>query len=127
MKIRQFLSKILPASWMPYLLHLRPRSWAIVTAHMTVGFLLANGLHLAQDTIQRCVVAAISWAVLGNGGTLAINSVFDKDEGDIGYLESPPPPPHDTPHHLVPGPPGSDHSHPRPLPPRPSTLQPSLA
>ncbi|PYO27101.1 MAG: hypothetical protein DMD73_10585, partial [Gemmatimonadetes bacterium] len=28
-----------------------------------------------------------------NGGTLAINSVFDKDEGDIGYLRAPPPPP----------------------------------
>jgi 4-hydroxybenzoate polyprenyltransferase len=25
-----------------------------------------------------------------NGGTLAINSVFDKDEGDIGYLNAPP-------------------------------------
>ena len=28
-----------------------------------------------------------------NGGTLAINSAFDNDEGDIGYLNSPPPPP----------------------------------
>jgi 4-hydroxybenzoate polyprenyltransferase len=28
-----------------------------------------------------------------NGGTLALNSVFDKDEGDIGYLKAPPPPP----------------------------------
>jgi 4-hydroxybenzoate polyprenyltransferase len=26
-----------------------------------------------------------------NGGTLAINSVFDRDEGDIGYLNAPPP------------------------------------
>jgi 1,4-dihydroxy-2-naphthoate octaprenyltransferase len=28
-----------------------------------------------------------------NGGTLAINSAFDKDEGDIGYLKAPPKPP----------------------------------
>ena len=28
-----------------------------------------------------------------NGGTLAINSAFDKDEGDIGYLREPPPVP----------------------------------
>jgi 4-hydroxybenzoate polyprenyltransferase len=32
-----------------------------------------------------------------NGGTLAINSVFDKDEGDIGYLIAPPP----LPRHLL--------------------------
>ena len=36
--------------------------------------------------------------ILGNGGTLAINSAFDKDEGDIGYLDAPPP----APRHLAP-------------------------
>src|SRR5439155_1176108 len=35
--------------------------------------------------------ALVIWVVLLNGGTLAINSVFDKDEGDIGYLIAPPP------------------------------------
>jgi len=33
------------------------------------------------------------WVILLNGGTLAINSVFDQDEGDIGYLRAPPRPP----------------------------------
>jgi 4-hydroxybenzoate polyprenyltransferase len=28
-----------------------------------------------------------------NGGTLALNSAFDRDEGDIAYLRQPPPPP----------------------------------
>jgi 4-hydroxybenzoate polyprenyltransferase len=28
-----------------------------------------------------------------NGGTLALNSAFDRDEGDIAYLRNPPPPP----------------------------------
>ena len=28
-----------------------------------------------------------------NGGTLALNSAFDRDEGDIAYLRRPPPPP----------------------------------
>jgi 4-hydroxybenzoate polyprenyltransferase len=37
------------------------------------------------------------WVILLNGGTLAINSVFDKDEGDIGYLNAPPP----LPRHLL--------------------------
>src|SRR5690606_15305030 len=32
-----------------------------------------------------------------NGGTLAINSAFDRDEGDIGYLDAPPP----VPRHLL--------------------------
>lgn len=39
------------------------------------------------------MIAAVAWAVLGNGGTLAINSVFDRDGGDIGYLDDPPPVP----------------------------------
>jgi 4-hydroxybenzoate polyprenyltransferase len=28
-----------------------------------------------------------------NGGTLALNSAFDRDEGDVAYLRRPPPPP----------------------------------
>src|SRR6185436_10556692 len=35
--------------------------------------------------------ALVIWVVFLNGGTLAINSVFDRDEGDIGYLNAPPP------------------------------------
>jgi lycopene elongase/hydratase (dihydrobisanhydrobacterioruberin-forming) len=35
----------------------------------------------------------VLWVVFLNGGTLAINSVYDRDEGDIGYLDAPPPPP----------------------------------
>jgi len=97
MQIREFLSKILPAGWLPYLLHLRPRAWPIVAAHMSVGFFLANGFHFTPDALRRGLLAILAWAVLGNGGTLAINSVFDKDEGDIGYLENPPP----LPRHLL--------------------------
>jgi 4-hydroxybenzoate polyprenyltransferase len=35
----------------------------------------------------------VAWVVGLNGGTLAINSAFDEDEGDIAYLREPPPPP----------------------------------
>jgi 4-hydroxybenzoate polyprenyltransferase len=87
---RESLRKILPERWIPYLLHLRPRAWPIVGAHMSVGFFLANGFHFTSDAILRWVIAFLAWAVLGNGGTLAINSVFDRDEGDIGYLDDPP-------------------------------------
>ena len=93
MKTRKFLSRVLPPGWLPYLLHLRPRAWPIVAAHMSVGFLLANGFDFTAEAARRWIVAALAWAVLGNGGTLALNSVFDKDEGDIGYLDDPPPPP----------------------------------
>ena len=93
MKTRELAQRILPSGWLPYLLHLRPRAWPIVAAHMSVGFVLANGFDLAAETLRRWGVAALTWAVLGNGGTLALNSVFDRDEGDIGYLDDPPPPP----------------------------------
>jgi len=88
--MRAFLYKILPHSWIPYILHTRPRAWFIVSAHMSVGFILANGFNFSDNQIQTWLLAIIAWGILGNGGTLAINSAFDKDEGDIGYLENPP-------------------------------------
>ena len=60
---------------------------------MSVGFMLANGLAFSPDSLRRWLIAAVAWAVLGNGGTLAINSVYDRDGGDIGYLDNPPPVP----------------------------------
>ena len=91
--MRRLLPRILPASWIPYFLHTRPRAWFIVTAHMTVGFILANGFDFSGNQLSRWLMAALAWGVLGNGGTLAINSAFDRDVGDIGYLENPPPVP----------------------------------
>ena len=35
----------------------------------------------------------VLWVVCLNGGTLALNSAFDRDEGDVAYLKRPPPPP----------------------------------
>jgi 4-hydroxybenzoate polyprenyltransferase len=90
-RIRTRLERILPHGWLPYLLHLRPRAWPIVSAHMTVGFLLASGAALTGENLGRWALAVLAWGVLGNGGTLAINSVYDRDTGDIGYLDNPPP------------------------------------
>ena len=75
---------------MPYLLHLRPMEWPIMTVHFLLGAVLARGLRLAPG---RAFLAWFVFVVLLNGGTLAINSAFDRDEGDIGYLRQPPPPP----------------------------------
>lgn len=76
-----------------YFLHLRPRSWPIVAGHMTIGYLIALPLSEWTNNITPLLIGAITWAIMLNGGTLAFNSAFDKDTGDIGYLDSPPPTP----------------------------------
>lgn len=91
--MRRLLIRVLPKAWVPYVLHLRLPGAPIVIAQMSVGFLLANGLHFTVDTLSRWLLAALSWAVLGGGGTLALNSAFDRDEGDIAFLHDPPRPP----------------------------------
>jgi len=87
--------RLLPGDAFSYLLHLRPAEWPIMAAHTALGFLLAVGLGgaLAGDHLGAGLGAVLLWVVLLNGGTLALNSVFDRDEGDIGYLRAPPQPP----------------------------------
>jgi 4-hydroxybenzoate polyprenyltransferase len=60
---------------------------------MSAGFFLANGFAFGMDTLKQWLIAVVTWTILGNGGTLAINSYYDQDEGDIGYLDNPPEPP----------------------------------
>jgi lycopene elongase/hydratase (dihydrobisanhydrobacterioruberin-forming) len=78
-----------------YFLHLRPAEWPIMAAHTAVGYLLAVGLSgaAAGQSIGPAVLGLVLWVVCLNGGTLALNSAFDRDEGDVAYLRSPPPPP----------------------------------
>jgi 4-hydroxybenzoate polyprenyltransferase len=78
-----------------YLLHLRPAEWPIMAAHTALGYVLAVGLPGAfrGERLAPALLGLVVWVVLLNGGTLAINSAFDRDEGDIGYLRSPPPAP----------------------------------
>ncbi len=87
--------RLLPGEGFAYLLHLRPAEWPIMAAHTTLGFALAVGLAptLAGERAGLLVWALALWVVLLNGGTLALNSAFDRDEGDIGYLDAPPAPP----------------------------------
>ena len=82
-----------------YLLHLRPAEWPIMAAHTAVGYLLAVGLGGAArgEQLGAALGGMLIWVLLLNGGTLAINSAFDRDEGDIGYLDAPPP----VPRHLT--------------------------
>lgn len=85
--------RLLPGDSFSYVLHMRPAEWPIMTAHTALGFVLAIGLRpaLQGERLGTLLWALVIWVLLLNGGTLAINSVYDKDEGDIGYLNVPPP------------------------------------
>ena len=78
-----------------YLLHTRPVEWPIVAAHTAVGYLLAVGLPSAVrgEGLGSALLGIALWVVCLNGGTLALNSAYDRDEADIAYLRQPPHPP----------------------------------
>lgn len=87
--------RLLPGDTFSYILHLRPAEWPIMAAHTALGWVLAVGLMPAMhgDRLGTALWALLLWVVFLNGGTLAINSVYDDDDGDIGYLNAPPKPP----------------------------------
>lgn len=78
-----------------YLLHTRPAEWPIMAAHTALGYILAVGLGAVGrgERLGSAALGLVAWVVGLNGGTLAINSAFDRDEGDVAYLRDPPPPP----------------------------------
>lgn len=82
-------------SRLDYVLHLRPAEWPIMAAHTSLGYLLAVGFAgvAAGRSLGSAATGVALWVACLNGGTLAINSAFDRDEGDIAYLRRPPPPP----------------------------------
>ena len=66
-----------------------------MAAHTFAGYLLAVGLEGAWrgERLGAALLGLTLWVVCLNGGTLALNSAYDRDEGDIAYLRNPPPPP----------------------------------
>jgi len=96
---RRWGYRLLPGDVFSYVLHLRPAEWPIMAGHTILGYVLAVGIQGAGsgERLWPALLALVVWVVFLNGGTLAINSVFDKDEGDIGYLNAPPP----LPRHLL--------------------------
>lgn len=82
-------------SRLDYFLHLRPAEWPIMAGHTLLGALLALGLPrvVSGEQAGPMILGLLLWVVALNGGTLAINSAFDRDEGDVAYLRRPPPPP----------------------------------
>lgn len=96
---RRWGYRLLPGDLFSYILHMRPAEWPIMAGHTALGYFLAVGLRGtgSGERLLPALWALVLWVVFLNGGTLAINSVFDKDEGDIGYLIAPPP----LPRHLL--------------------------
>lgn len=94
-RFRQLGYRLLPGEGFSYVLHMRLREWPIMVAHTTLGFALAEGVDRTVHGARLGALLAglVVWVVMLNGGTLAINSAFDRDEGDIGYLDAPPAPP----------------------------------
>ena len=84
--------RLLPGDAFSYVLHLRPAEWPIMAAHTLLGSVLALGIvpFVHHAGWGAAGLGLVIWVVCLNGGTLAINSVFDQDQGDIGYLRSPP-------------------------------------
>jgi 4-hydroxybenzoate polyprenyltransferase len=78
-----------------FVLHTRPAEWPIMAGHTALGWLLATGVAGAWAPTVRgpALLGLALWVVGLNGGTLAINSAFDDDEGDVAYLRRPPKPP----------------------------------
>lgn len=91
--------RVLPGDLFSYVLHLRPAEWPIMLAHTALGYVLAVGVGgvVRGVSLRQAGMALGIWVIFLNGGTLAINSAFDRDEGDIGYLQAPPP----LPRHLL--------------------------
>jgi len=96
---RRWGYRLLPGDVFSYVLHMRPAEWPIMVGHTAVGYVLAVGIGGAARGawLPQAACGLFLWVVFLNGGTLAINSVFDRDEGDIGYLIAPPP----IPRHLL--------------------------
>ena len=73
--------------------HMRPRSWPVVAGHLLAGAAAAASPEILLERAPWILAATLFWSVGLKGGTLALNSAVDRDEGDVGYLDAPPPVP----------------------------------
>ncbi len=73
---------------------MRPTQWPILSGQLVVGMILVLGPGGAiPGRAMVLAVAWLCWVVLLNGGTLALNSSYDRDTGPVAYLAHPPEPP----------------------------------
>ncbi len=77
---------------MPYLLHLRPLGFPYFGLTYAAGYLLGGG-HQSWIHWKLFFLGFFVWVACLNGGTLCFNSYYDRDEGDVAFLDAPPEPP----------------------------------
>jgi 4-hydroxybenzoate polyprenyltransferase len=76
-----------------FLLHTRPKSFLPSFLFPLTGY-FASPLHFeAAENVKRLGVLFLGYCVLIWGGTSALNSAWDGDEGPLNFLENPPPVP----------------------------------
>src|SRR5688500_705290 len=77
---RRWGYRLLPGDLYSYLLHMRPAEWPIMAGHTLLGYVLAAGFTGVGRGmwLGEALLALGIWVIFLNGGTLAINSVFDK-------------------------------------------------
>lgn len=74
-------------SWLVLLTHLRLHYQLVFLSPLfALGFLLG-----ARETSATCAVAFLAFHVFLYGGITAYNSYYDRDEGPVGGLRTPPP------------------------------------
>lgn len=78
---------------------MRPDQWMILTLHFMVPLMMmapgaqGGGCWLNPASGAVLLGGWFCWVVALNGGTLAFNSAFDRDQGPVAYLPDPPSPP----------------------------------
>jgi len=76
----------------PYIIHTRPIAGLVFGTFFIIGAIFALIINGFENlNLLRIIIAWFCWNFIMNGATLAFNSHYDKDEGDIGFLNNPPP------------------------------------
>lgn len=76
-----------------YFIHMRPKIFAPLFVFAATGYALTPAKPNLSQIASDLLLLFIGYAVLGFGGTCALNSAWDKDEGPVNMLPDPPPVP----------------------------------
>lgn len=79
--------------WHHYIIHMRPKIFFLLYIFALTGY--ASGQHhqSVYQILLDLLLLFIGYSVLAFGGTCALNSGFDRDEGPLNMLPNPPPVP----------------------------------
>lgn len=89
-RARRLGYRYLPGDLFSFIMHLRPRHWLTMAMHVATGYALATRFPLDIERPGTFALGLFTWVVFGSSGTLAVNTAFDRDTGDVGYIAAPP-------------------------------------